>query len=178
MLESADLAKDETNSFIEISSERSHTVSGGFADAWDDATSGDVQNNNNTPIKLHYYRLRVWTSKPCVIYSSQVNNYHLAADHPTGVDTSFEQNNIANNTIKKWQMTAEGGYWSVLSHAWTRRVWSKKKRHHVTVGKPLYLNNAICKWQIKNLDPKDPPSVAQYYGIIEVGIEYDQSSTG
>lgn len=179
MLESADLAKDSTDTLFQLTSEPTNAVSGGFADGWDDDTSGDnTPNNNNTPFKIHYYRLRIWTSKPCAIWSSQVNNYHLASQAPGGVDTRFNQQNISMGTIKKWQMTAEGGYWSKLNKQFSHRIWDKRKKRYVTRGKPLYVRDAALKWQVKNLDPKDPPSVAQYYGVVEVGIEYDMASTG
>ena len=179
MLESQSLEKDETNTLFQLTSESTNAVSGGFADGWDDDTSGDnTPNNNNTPFKIHYYRLRVWSSKPCAIWSSQVNNYHLASQAPGGTDTRFNQQNISNNTIKKWELTDQGRSWSRLMKSFTRRVWSKKRKKYITVGKPLYVRNAALKWQIKNLDPSVAGSDSSYYGVVEVGLEYDMASTG
>ncbi len=176
-LESADLARDETNTLMNIISCRDCTVDGGFLDAWDDNGPGEnINNTNNTPVKLHYYRVRVFTTKPCVLYSSTVDNYDLANLAPGGVDTSFTQKNIANNVVRKWQTTVDGGYWSRLSKEWTKRVWSKKHKKMITVGSPKYMNNEVFKLQLKNIDPAG--LAGHYYAIVEIGLDYDQAGTG
>lgn len=175
-LESDNLEKDETNTLMNLISSRDESVTGGFYDSWDSSGSGGgYDNRNNTPFKLHYYRLRIFTTKPCIIYSSTVKNYSLARQAPGGINTGFTQENIANGTVKKWQTTVDGGYWSKLSHEWTKRVWSKKHNRMITVGDPKYMNNEIFKLQVMNIDPASLSS--HFASVIEMGIEYDQSST-
>jgi len=177
-LESQDFDRDETNDLFQIISARDRPVTGGFTDAWDDPASGGgaVENSNNTPVKLHYYKVRVFTTKPCVLYSSTVENYNLARQAPAGADTTFNQVNIANNTVRKWTTTVDGGYWSFLTKNWTKRVWSKKRNRMITVGDARYMNNEAFKIQLKNIDPAQLN--CHYYAIVEVGLEYDQASTG
>lgn len=172
-LESQDFDKGEYNSLIELISDRNGSMSGGFVDQWDDLEPTTNINSSPAPFKIHYYRLRVYTSIPCVIYSSQVDNYWLAKQAPGGVDTLFNQLNMANNVVRKWDTTVTGGPWSKLSHSFTKRVWSKRRKHYVTVGKPLYMNDSVFKLQIKNIQPETAPAPGKYYAIVEVGLEYD-----
>ena len=102
--ESANLENNETNSLIELSSDRNELPTGGFLDNWDDATVTDIENGSPTPFKLHYYRVRVYVNQPCVIYTSQVDNLRLVRDAGQ-VETAFTQRNMANGIIKKWTLT-------------------------------------------------------------------------
>ena len=180
--ESIDLVNNETNSLIELSSDRNAYSTGGFYDNWDDSTTTDVQNNSATPFKLHYYRLRVFVNQPCVIYTSDVDNLRLVKTSPTGTEPAFTQRNMANGLIKKWTLTngsvsgttalGGGGVWSYLAKHWTKRI--RRNGKWVTVGKPAYYNDKMFKAQIKNLSPSDNTAIYRYIG--EFGIEYDATS--
>ncbi len=159
-VESQSLDRDETNSVIELSSNRNAATSGGFLDNWDDEGSTDIQNNTPAGLKLHWYRVRLFTTKPCVVYSSEVKDIRLASMSPTGVDTTFNQTNMANKVIKKFETTVDGGFWSELKH---------------TFKVPRKLDDCMWKIQLVNRDPAQ--NASHYYAIVEFGITYDAVST-
>ncbi len=147
--------RDETISVIELSSNRSALTTGGFLDNWDDEISSDVENNTQGSLFLHWYRFRCFTSQPSIIYSSEVKDIRLAS-LAGNVDTTFNQVNMANGLIKKWEMTEQGRTWSEIGHTF------KKKRS---------LDDAMWKIQIVNKDPAGMDSM--FFGIVEFGITYD-----
>lgn len=159
-VESQTLERDEVNSLIELSSDRNEVTSGGFLDNWDDATTTNVENNTPADLFLHWYRVRIYTTQPCIIYSSEVKDIRLARLAPGGVETSFTQRNMANDIIKKWETTVDGGIWSEIKHTF------KTKRS---------LKDALWKIQVVNKDPVGHD--AMYLGIVEFGITYDATST-
>lgn len=162
MVESQAHERDETDDLLHISSDRDATVTGGFWDNWD-RTPGEVtavENNSPTAVFIHSYRLRVFTTKPCILYSSQVDNFRLAKLAPGGPDTSFSQAKVADKTIKKWTTTVDGGYWCFLK---------------VKFQKRLKLENAVWKLQMKNIDPAG--NTNSYYSIAEFAMTYDATST-
>ena len=61
-VESQSLERDETNSLIELSSDRTLPITGGFLDNWDDQILSNNLNNTQTELKLHWYRVRVFTT--------------------------------------------------------------------------------------------------------------------
>ena len=166
-IESPNLVKGETNTLFEASCDRTDIATGGFYDNWDDGGATDNNNNSPTPYKLHSYKLRVFTTKPCVIYSAVAENLRVAKLSPSGVDTAFSQRSMSNGIIKKWSQTTNGGYWSFL-----------EARPRGRNGKgPQILNDATWKLQIKNVDPEIlPEDACKYYAIIECEISYDATN--
>lgn len=159
-VESQSLERDETNSIVELSSDRNASTYGGFLDNWDDATTTNVTNNTPAGLKLHWYRVRLFTTKPCVVYSSEVKDIRLARLAPGGVDTAFTQRNMSNGVIKKFETTVDGGYWSELKHTF------KKARD---------MTDALWKIQVVNKDPAGLES--NFIAFVEFGITYDAVST-
>lgn len=158
-VESQSLERDETNSLIELSSDRTLPITGGFLDNWDDQILSNNLNNTQTELKLHWYRVRVFTTKPCVLYSSELKDIRLANLAPGGPDTTFNQMNMSNGVIKKFETTVDGGFWSELKHTF------KTKRN---------LKDCMWKIQLVNKDPAGQDSM--FYGIVEFGITYDATS--
>ena len=172
--ESQNFSEDENITMFSITSDRTQVASGGFTDNWDDTTSGgEATNSNQLPVHLYYYRVRVWTNKPCILYSSVVENYNLAKQAPAGTDTSFNQLNMSNGVIKKWTMTENNGVWAELKHNFRKRPYFDKKKGKWVARKaePFYLNNAIWKIQLYNVGIE--PVVGSYYCIVEAHFDYD-----
>ncbi len=163
MKESTNLDVNETNSIIELISDRTQVATGGFAGNWDAEVSSTV-NKSPTPFKLISYKLRVFTTKPCIIWSAFAENYRVAVQAASGVDTSFNQRSMANGLIKKWTQTVDGGYWSFLE----ARPKGKSGRG------PQKVNDAVWKLQIKNIDPAGQQS--NFFAITEFTIDYDATS--
>lgn len=161
--ESGSLERDGIADLIQLSSDRTDSASGGFLNNWDaEVLTGNVANTPN-PFNLIWYRARLYTSVPCVLYSSEVETLNLAKTAPAGVDTTFNQLNLANKVIKKWTTTSTVGNWSFLKAGGSRK-------------KPLSkLDNSLWKVQLKNIDPHGGD--AYYYGIVEFGLEYDAVSS-
>lgn len=159
-VESQSLERDETNSLLEMSSDRNDSTYGGFSDNWDDSTVTDNQNNTPAALKLHWYRVRLFTTKPCIIYSAEVEDIRLAKLAPGGVDTAFTQRNMSNGIIKKFETTVDGGFWSEIKHSFKT---------------PRNLSDCMWKIQLVNKDPAGLDSM--YYGVVEFGITYDAVST-
>ena len=109
------------------------------------------------------------------MYVSQVDNYALARQAPGGPDTSFGQNNMATNMIKKWKMIKNSSSPGFLGHRWTRRRWNAKRKRFVRQGKALYLKDAEIKFQVVNIDPLDEPGDMR--SAVILGLEYDQISS-
>lgn len=169
-LETSNLEKNETNTLFELSNDRTEIATGGFYDNWDAVVSNNA-NNSPTPFKLISYKLRVWTSKPCIIYSAVAENLRVAKTAPSGVDTDFHQRTMANGIIRKFSLTNEGRTWATLS----ARPKSPSGRG------PQRFNDATWKLQIKNVDPvwhsTPEDHEAAVYAVIEAIIDYDATST-
>lgn len=170
MIENNNLQIGETNTMFELSNDRTDIATGGFYDNWDAVISNNA-NNSPTPFKLISYKLRVWTSKPCIIWSACAENLRVAKTSPAGVDTDFNQRTMSNGIIRKWSMTKAGGFWSTL----------KASPKSPSGRGPQRFNDATWKLQIKNVDPAfhSDPSIhdASWYAIIECVIDYDATST-
>ena len=169
-LESNNLVRDEVNTIMELSSDRSDSATGGFYDNWDDAVLTTNANNSPTPFKLISYRMRIWCNRPCIIWSAVAENLRVAKLSPTGVDTDFGQRSMSNGLIKKWNFANNGGVWSELK----ARPKGKNGRG------PAIMYDATWKLQIKNVDPVPPgdhSTTAAYFGIVEFTIDYDATST-
>lgn len=173
-IESSNLGRDDTDDLFNLISDRSVTgdVRGGFYDNWNDTAGSNTINKTTTPFKLHSYSVRVWTTGPCILYSSDVEQYKMA--NPNN-DTTFRQFNISNDTIKKWTLTDGGRTWSHLGKKFVtrKRMSGKRGSYTKTVGRPRYYNNKEFKIQLKNIDPNTTPQDVAYYAIIEGILEYD-----
>ncbi|AXH78752.1 MAG: hypothetical protein [Circular genetic element sp.] len=169
-IEGSNVAKNDTKTLFELSNDRTDIATGGFLDNWD-ATVSSNANNSPTPFKLISYKLRVYTSKPCIIYSAVAENLRVAKTAPGGVDTDFHQRTMANGIIKKFSLTNYGRTWSTLS----ARPKSPSGRG------PQRFNDATWKLQLKNIDPVfhsvPEDHDAAYYAVIEAVIDYDATST-
>jgi hypothetical protein len=107
------------------------------------------------------------------MWTSDVEQYKMAN---AANDTSFNQFNIANDTIKKYTLTEGGKTWSKLGKAFVRnkKMMSKSGRSYTKrVGRPRYYNNQQFKIQVENLDPTTQTQDIAYYAIIEGVLEYD-----
>ena len=169
------IAPDATTDLFKVSSDARDTVKGGFLDDWDDAGtppsgSGELDNNSTTPVKLLYYRVRVYTDKPMVLYSSQTENYSLTKLAPGGTDTTFSQWNVTNGVIRKWTLTDEGRTWSELKHSFYPKRGRKSKSRH---GDGNLLQDALWKLQIFNTGVQEGDG--KYYAIIETHMDYDSN---
>lgn len=177
-LESSNLGRDDTDDLIQLISNRFElSQSGGFADSWNDTIPSQTVNSTGTLFKLHSYHVRVWTTGPCVLYSSDIEQYKMV-DQGGQEDTSFNQLNILNRTIKKWTLTDQGRTWSHLGKDFVRYRMEYdrdlKKKISKKVGSPRTYNNKAFKLQIKNIDSNTTPQDVAYYAIIEGVLEYDQ----
>ena len=92
-------------------------------------------------------------------------------------DTSFNQLNLANRTIKKWTLCDGGKTWSHLGKDFVRykKVWDHDLKRKVSkrVGSPRSYMNKAFKLQLKNVDPNTTPQDVAYYAIIDGVLEYD-----
>ncbi len=173
--QSADLDPDSITNLLTISTDATSSRTGGFLDDWDDSGyppsgSGEEENNSTTPVNLLYYRVRVFTDKPMILYSSQVDNYSLTRLAPSGTDTTFNQWNVTNGVIKKWTFTNDGGTWSELKHSF----YPSKRRKKSMSGRDRegnILKNAI--WKLQLFHPGAQEGVGKYYAIIETHMDYD-----
>lgn len=177
-LESSNLGKGDVDDLFMMTANRfDATPTGGFIDNWHDQGPSNSDNTSCTPFKILWYSVRVWTTQPCILWSSDVEQYQAVSLGATN-DTSFTQFNIANDTVKKWTLTDGGRTWSKLSKAFvsTKRMTGKNgKRYTKTVGKPRYYNNKQFKLQITNVDPRTNTEDSAYYAIIEGAVDYDAS---
>ena len=176
-IESSNLGRDDTDDLLKLTSNRFDlTATGGFFDNWNDTIPSQTDNSTSSPFKLHDYHVRVWTTGPCVLYSSDVEQYKMV-DQGGSNDTSFNQLNIANRTIKKWTLCEQGRTWSHLGKDFVRysSYFSKKmnKKMSKRVGRPRTYDNKQFKVQLKNIDPNSTPQDVAYYAIITGTLEYD-----
>jgi hypothetical protein len=173
-IESSNLGRDDTDDLFRLTSNRAETTpTGGFADNWHDQTASGLNNITQNPFKLHWYSVKIWTTGPIVLWSSDVEQFKMA--NPNN-DTLFNQFNIANDTIKKYTLTDGGKTWSRMGKAFvtSKRMTSKSgKSYTKRMGRPRYYNNKQFKLQVKNIDPSTSPSDIAYYAIIEGVLEYD-----
>ncbi len=176
-VESSNLGRDDTDDLLKLISDRRSTGgnTGGFYDNWNDTVGSNTSNKTTLPFKIHSYHLRVWTTGPCIVFSSDVEQYGMVA---TGgeEDTRFNQVNISNDTVKKWSLTDGGKTWSHLGKdfVYYKKMKSKSgKTYRKRMGNPRFYNNKSFKLQIKNIDPNTTPSDVAYYAIIEGVLEYD-----
>lgn len=178
-IESSNLGKDDTDNLYTMTANRYTTVpTGGFYDNWHDQTPSNTDNVSTTPFRILWYSVRIWTTRPCVMWSSDVEQYRAVQEGSTN-NTNFTQFNIANDTIKKWTLTDGGRTWSKLSKAFvsTKTMTGKSgRKYKKTVGKPRYYNNKQFKLQVKNIDPRTTPEDCAYYAIIEGAVDYDASN--
>lgn len=177
-LESSNLGHTEENDLISLTANRwSSAPTGGFADNWHDQSGSNTANVSETPFKLLWYSVRVWTTRPCIVWSSDVEQYRSVQAGGAN-NTDFNQFNIANDTVKKWTLTDGGRTWSKLAKTFVSKKRMKTKNGRVyykTVGKPRYYNNKQFKIQIQNIDPNTTPQDCAFYSIVEGAIEYDAS---
>jgi len=176
-VESSNLGKGDIDDLFNLVSNRGITsgTTGGFADNWNDAGPSSGSNVTTTPFKLMSYHIRVWTTRPCILWSSDVEQYR-SVQLGTSNDTSFNQFNLANSTVKKWTLTDGGKVWSHLGKDFIKSVTRKSKsgkKYTEKVGRARYYNNKEFKLQIKNIDPNTTPQDCAYYAIIEGRLEYD-----
>jgi hypothetical protein len=173
-IESSNLGRGDVDDLFKLTSNRAEAApTGGFADNWHDQTASNTNNISPTPFKLHWYRVQIWTTGPVVMWTSDVEQYKMAN---AANDTSFNQFNIANDTIKKYTLTEGGKTWSKLGKAFVRnkKMMSKSGRSYTKrVGRPRYYNNQQFKIQVENLDPTTQTQDIAYYAIIEGVLEYD-----
>ncbi len=175
--QSGNMEPDTIQDLFKVSSDATASRSGGFLDDWDDAGmppsgSGEQENNSTTPVNLLYYRVRIYTDKPMILYSSQVDNYSLTRLAPGGTDTTFSQWNMTNGVIKKWTLTDEGRTWSELKHSF----YPSKKRKKSASGRHdsgNELKNAV--WKLQLFNPGAQEGTGLYYAIIEAHMDYDSA---
>ena len=175
-IESSNLGKDDVDDLFKLTLDRTLTAGvGGFADDWDDAVPSNTENSSPLPFKLHNYFIRVWTNRPCILWSSDVEQYYMVKTGGSN-DTSFNQLNISNRTIKKWTLTEEGRTWASLGSTFVKYKKRKSRNGRMyteRVGSPRTYNNKQFKLQLKNVDPSTTPLDCAYYAIITGTLEYD-----
>ncbi len=176
-IESSNLGRDDTDDlFIMTSNRFDLSQTGGFADNWNDTIPSQTSNSTVSNFKLHSYHVRVWTTGPAVLYSSDVDQYKMAS-LGGAIDTSFNQLNIANRTIKKYTLTDGGRTWAHLGKDFVRyqKYFSKKMKKQMSkkVGSPRNYDNKQFKIQITNKDPNTTPQDIAYYAIISGVVEFD-----
>ena len=166
-IESSNLGRDDIDDLFRLTSNRAEGAAiGGFADNWSDTGSSNTNNITQTPFKLHWYSVKIWTTGPVILWSSDVEQYRMVQLGGTN-DTSFNQFNLANDTVKKYELTDGGKTWSRMGTAFVRKVNGKWK------GRPRTYDNKSFKLQVKNIDPNTETQDIAYYAIIQGKLEYD-----
>ena len=174
--ESQTQVRDQHDSLLRIVVDRDAPATGGFIDNWDRESTEPtaIQHQSPTPVKIWSYRVRLYTTEPTILYSSQVDNYWLAKQAPAGVNTDFSQLSMANGLLKKWTYCVDGGYWSKLDHRFAYLKKGKNGRKKM-IGTPLTLNDAI--WKIQTVNKSPTSATNKYYGTVEFEMSYDAVSS-
>ena len=166
-IESSNLGRDDIDDLFKLTSNRAQTVPvGGFASNWNATGPSNTNNITETPFKLHWYNVKIWTTGPVVLWSSDVEQYRMVQLGGEN-DTSFNQFNLANDTVKKYTLTDGGKTWSRLGKAFVYKSKGQWK------GRARKYDNASFKLQVKNIDPNTTPQDIAYYAIITGKLEYD-----
>lgn len=168
-IESSNLGRDDVDDLFKLTSNRAEPTgqpTGGFLDNFSDTGPSNTNNISLTPFKLHWYSVKIWTTGPVVMWSSDVEQFRMVQVGNSN-DTSFNQFNLANDTIKNYELTDGGKTWSRMGKAFVRKVKGEWK------GRPRTYNNKSFKLQVKNIDPNTTPQDIAYYAIIQGKLEYD-----
>lgn len=169
--ESSNLGKDDIDDLIILRQDRDIASTGLFQSDGSSPYS-TFDNNSKTPYKLISYDVKVWTSLPCLLWSSEYGALEMVQGNPPGADdTNIIAENVANGIIKKFTLTDHGRTWSRLGKKFQYSYNTSGKWHRG--GKARYMRDNKFKLQIQNLDPQTETQNASYYAIVTVEVDYD-----
>lgn len=171
--ESSNLAKDDIDDLLILKQDRDSLPDGVFRY---DGTSSPRESNSKVPYKLISYKLRIWTSEPCMVWSSEYGSLEMVDLGGHSDDTNIIAENFANGVIKKHTLTDRGRSWSVLEHKFCGSYKDKSGRWKKW-GKPRYMKDNKFKIQVQNLCPNTATADSSYWAIIEYHLDYDAVST-
>lgn len=168
-MESSNLGKDDIDDIVTLTQDRDINSGGIFSQ---DGTAAPALSNSKVPYKLIGYDIRVWTTQPCLLWTSEYGSLEMVELGGGSENTGIIAENLANSVVKKYTLTDGGKTWSHLSHKFCGSYKDKRGRWQKW-GKPRYMRDNKFKIQIQNLDPRTATQDSAYYVIVTYEVEYD-----